>query len=173
MNAELRSNTCQRLEAAWEVLRQIPDPEVPVISLCELGIVRDLRETAGGLEVVLTPTYSGCPATELIQDDVRLALAAFGEIEITMQRAPAWTTDWISEEGRAKLKAYGIAPPGPVNLAQGAPIRLVHRASLTKLACPRCGSENTEKLSAFGSTACKALYRCMACREPFEYFKPL
>jgi len=170
---ELRSNACQRLEAAWEVLRQIPDPEVPVITLAELGIVRDLRETAGGLEVVLTPTYSGCPATELIQDDVRLALAAFGEIKITMQRAPAWTTDWISDEGRAKLKAYGIAPPGPVNLAQGAPIRLVHRASLTKLACPRCGSENTEKLSAFGSTACKALYRCMACREPFEYFKPL
>jgi len=170
---ELRSNACQRLEAAWEVLRQIPDPEVPVVSLCELGIVRDLRETAGGLEVVLTPTYSGCPATELIQDDVRAALAAFGTIEITMQRAPAWTTDWISEEGRAKLKAYGIAPPGPVNPAQGAPIRLVHRASLTRLACPRCGSEHTEKLSAFGSTACKALYRCMACREPFEYFKPL
>ena len=106
------ANTCGRLEAAWEVLRQIPDPEVPVISLAELGIVRDLRETAGGLEVVLTPTYSGCPATELIQDNVRAGLAAFGEIQITMQRAPAWTTDWISEEGRAKLKAYGIVPPG-------------------------------------------------------------
>lgn len=167
---------CGRLEAAWEVLRQIPDPEVPVISLCELGIVRDLKETAGGLEVVLTPTYSGCPATELIQDDVRAALAAFGEIEITMQRAPAWTTDWISDEGRRKLKDYGIAPPGPANgLApgQGQPIRLVHRASLTRLACPRCGSDQTEKLSAFGSTACKALYRCLSCREPFEHFKPL
>ena len=166
------SNPCGRLEAAWEVLRQIPDPEVPVITLDELGIVRNLRETAGGLEVVLTPTYSGCPATELIQDDVRAALAAFGEIEITMQRAPAWTTDWISEEGRRKLKDYGIAPPGPV-IASEAPIRLVHRASISRLACPRCGSENTEKLSAFGSTACKALYRCLACREPFEYFKPL
>jgi len=107
------ANSCGRLEAAWEVLRQIPDPEVPVISLDELGIVRDLKETAGGLEVVLTPTYSGCPATELIQDNVRAALAAFGEIQITMQRAPAWTTDWISEAGKAKLKAYGIAPPGP------------------------------------------------------------
>ncbi len=168
-----RGPACGRLEAAWEVLRQIPDPEVPVITLAELGIVRDLKETVGGLEVVLTPTYSGCPATELIQDDVRAALSAFGEIEITMQRAPAWTTDWISDEGRRKLKAYGIAPPGPVAVGQGQPIRLVHRASLTKLACPRCGSEQTEKLSAFGSTACKALYRCMACREPFEYFKPL
>ncbi|MDN3919927.1 1,2-phenylacetyl-CoA epoxidase subunit PaaD [Roseateles violae] len=167
------ANTCGRLEAAWEVLRQIPDPEVPVITLAELGIVRDLRETAGGLEVVLTPTYSGCPATELIQDDVRKALAAFGEVEITLQRAPAWTTDWISDEGRRKLKDYGIAPPGPVASGAGQPIRLVHRASLSKLACPRCGSDNTEKLSAFGSTACKALYRCMACREPFEYFKPL
>ncbi len=170
----LASPPCQRLAAAWEVLRQIPDPEVPVITLDELGIVRDLRETAGGLEVVLTPTYSGCPATELIQDDVRAALAAFGEIEITMQRAPAWTTDWISDEGRRKLKDYGIAPPGQVALTSSAqPVRLVHRNALTKLACPRCGSENTEKLSAFGSTACKALYRCIACREPFEYFKPL
>ena len=164
---------CGRLEAAWEVLRQIPDPEVPVISLCELGIVRDLRETAGGLEVVLTPTYSGCPATELIQDDVRRALAAFGEIEITLQRAPAWTTDWISEAGRAKLQAYGIAPPGPAATGAAQPIRLVHRAALSRLACPRCGSENTEKLSAFGSTACKALYRCLSCREPFEHFKPI
>jgi ring-1,2-phenylacetyl-CoA epoxidase subunit PaaD len=167
------ANSCGRLEAAWEVLRQIPDPEVPVISLDELGIVRDLRETAGGLEVVLTPTYSGCPATELIQDNVRAALAAFGEIQITMQHAPAWTTDWISEAGKAKLKAYGIAPPGPAAAGQAQPIRLVHRASLTKLACPRCGSERTEKLSAFGSTACKALYRCLACLEPFEHFKPI
>jgi len=167
------ANSCGRIEAAWEVLRQIPDPEVPVISLDELGIVRDLKETAGGLEVVLTPTYSGCPATELIQDNVRAALAAFGEIQITMQRAPAWTTDWISEAGKAKLKAYGIAPPGPAGPDRAQPIRLVHRASLTKLACPRCGSERTEKLSAFGSTACKALYRCLACLEPFEHFKPI
>lgn len=164
---------CGRLAAAWEVLRQIPDPEVPVISLDELGIVRDLKEKAGGLEVVLTPTYSGCPATELIQDNVREALARFGEVTITLQRAPAWTTDWISEAGKAKLKAYGIAPPGPAGPAQGQPIRLVHRNALTRLACPRCGSEQTEKLSAFGSTACKALYRCLACKEPFEHFKPL
>jgi len=163
-------NACTRLEAAWEVLRQITDPEIPVITLDELGIVRDLRETAGGLEVVLTPTYSGCPATEAIQDDVRNALAAFGDVEITLQRAPAWTTDWISEEGRRKLKEYGIAPPGAVAEQT---IRLVHPKAMAGLACPRCGSESTEKLSAFGSTACKAIYRCLACREPFEYFKPL
>ena len=144
-----------------------------MISLCELGIVRALNETAAGLEVVLTPTYSGCPATELIQDDVRAALAAFGEIQITLQRAPAWTTDWISEAGREKLRAYGIAPPGRVLSGEAQPIRLVHRASLSKLACPRCGSDHTEKLSAFGSTACKALYRCLACQEPFEHFKPI
>ncbi len=168
-----QSSPCGRLAAAWEVLSQIPDPEVPVISLCELGIVRDLRETAAGLEVVLTPTYSGCPATELIQDDVRAALAAFGDIQITLQRAPAWTTDWISEAGRDKLRAYGIAPPGRVLSSEAQPIRLVHRAALNKLACPRCGSEQTEKLSAFGSTVCKALYRCLACQEPFEHFKPI
>ena len=167
------SDACGRLAAAWEVLRQVPDPEVPVISLVELGIVRDLKETAGGLEVVLTPTYSGCPATELIQDDVRAALAAFGEVHITMQRAPAWSTDWISDEGRAKLMAYGIAPPGPADQQQSQPIRLVRRASTIRLACPRCASEHTEMLSAFGSTACKALHRCLACLEPFEHFKPI
>lgn len=169
-------SACGRLEAAWEVLRQIPDPEVPVISLCELGIVRDLRlreDGVEGLEVVLTPTYSGCPATELIQDDVRAALSAFGAVHVTLQRAPAWTTDWITAEGREKLRAYGIAPPGPVAAGAEQPIRLVHRASLSQLACPRCGSLQTEKLSAFGSTACKALYRCLSCREPFEHFKPI
>lgn len=176
MQSSPLSNACGRLEAAWEVLRQIPDPEVPVISLVELGIVRELKETAGGLEVVLTPTYSGCPATELIQDNVRAALAAFGEVGITMQLAPAWSTDWISEEGSAKLKAYGIVPPGPAkaaDLARGQPIRLVPRASLVRLECPRCGSQHTEKLSAFGSTACKALHRCLDCLEPFEHFKPI
>ena len=170
---EVQELGCGRLEAAWEVLKQIPDPEVPVISLFELGIVRDLRETAAGLQVVLTPTYSGCPATELIQDDVRAALAAFGEVQVTLQRAPAWTTDWITAEGREKLRAYGIAPPGPVAAGAEQPIRLVRRASLHQLACPRCGSAQTEKLSAFGSTACKALYRCLSCCEPFEHFKPI
>jgi ring-1,2-phenylacetyl-CoA epoxidase subunit PaaD len=153
---------CTRLEAAREVLAQVPDPEIPVLTLMDLGIVRDLRETAGGLEVVLTPTYSGCPATEAIADDVRAALARFGEVNVTLQRAPAWTTDWISEEGKRKLLEYGIAPPGST-------------ADITPQfpACPRCSSRQSEKLSAFGSTPCKSLYRCRACGEPFEYFKPL
>ena len=163
---------CGRLSAAWEVLGQVPDPEVPAISLVELGIVRDLLETADGLEVVLTPTYSGCPATEAIEQQVREALSRFGTVTVTMRRAPAWTTDWISDEGRRKLREYGIAPPGPVDASQGAPIRLVRRER-EAIACPRCGSVNTERLSAYGATACKALYRCVACREPFEHFKPI
>lgn len=166
-----RDQGCGRLGAAWEVLAQVPDPEVPAISLVELGIVRDLRETAEGLEVVLTPTYSGCPATELIEQNVREALQRFGEISVVLQRSPAWTTDWITEDGRRKLHDYGIVPPGPVDAGQGVPIRIVRREP--QLACPRCGSAHTERLSAFGSTACKSLYRCLSCREPFEYFKPL
>ncbi len=153
---------CTRLDAAWEVLAQVPDPEIPVLTLMDLGIVRGLNETAAGLEVVLTPTYSGCPATEAIADDVRKALARFGEIEVRLQRAPAWTTEWISEDGRRKLADYGIAPPGPV-------IAITPHFP----ACPRCGSRQAERLSAFGSTPCKSMYRCRACQEPFEYFKAI
>lgn len=158
------------VEHAWEVLATVLDPEVPALSLCELGIVRDVRLDAQGLEVVLTPTYSGCPATEVIAEDVLAALAAagLGPARVTLARAPAWTTDWISAEGRRKLLAYGIAPPGPAARGGAAPVRIVPR-----VACPQCGSVETERLSAFGSTACKALYRCRACREPFEHFKPL
>jgi ring-1,2-phenylacetyl-CoA epoxidase subunit PaaD len=162
---------CGRLSAAWEVLSQVLDPEVPAVSLIELGIVRDLVETADGVEVVLTPTYSGCPATEVIEQSVRDALSRFGTVTVTMRRAPAWTTDWITDEGREKLRQYGIAPPGPVDAGQGVPIRIVRRRET--IACPRCGSAHTEQLSAFGSTACKSLYRCIACREPFEHFKPI
>ncbi|MET0211331.1 MAG: 1,2-phenylacetyl-CoA epoxidase subunit PaaD [Burkholderiaceae bacterium] len=153
------------------MLAQVPDPEVPAVSLVELGIVRDLLETADGVEVVLTPTYSGCPATEVIEQNVRDALSRFGTVTITMRRAPAWTTDWITDEGREKLRRYGIAPPGPVAAGEGVPIRLMFREK--PLPCPRCGSTHTEKLSAFGSTACKAMHRCLDCREPFEHFKPI
>jgi len=157
-----------RRDAAWAVLQTVLDPEVPALSLVELGIVRELREDAdGGFTVVLTPTYSGCPATELIEADVRSALQAFQPLRIEQRRSPAWTTDWISEAAREKLRQYGIAPPsGTAAVTQ--PLRL-HEA----IPCPRCGSAKSERLSAFGSTACKALYRCTACREPFEYFKPL
>ena len=161
---------CQR---AWTVLDSVLDPEVPALSVRDLGIVRDVIERADGLEIVLTPTYSGCPATEVIEHDVCTAInaAGLGPSQVRLQRAPAWTTDWISEVGRRKLLDYGIAPPGPVDAAAGVPIRIVRRT--VPLACPRCDSLNTERLAAFGSTACKALHRCLACGEPFEHFKPI
>lgn len=167
-----------RAQRAWDVLATVLDPEVPALSLRDLGIVRAVRETGEGgaaLEVVLTPTYSGCPATEVISQSVvdAITTAGLGPVTITMQRAPAWTTDWISDDGRRKLRDYGIAPPGPVDAGAGVPIRLVGRRAAQAIACPRCNSTQTERLSAFGSTACKALYRCMACREPFEHFKPI
>lgn len=166
--------TATRTEHAWAVLETVLDPEVPALSLCDLGIVRDVVDDGAGLTVVLTPTYSGCPATEVISQSVVDALtdAGFSPVAIEMRRAPAWTTDWITEDGRRKLREYGIAPPGPVDAGQGAPIRLVGRRSAA-IACPRCNSLMTERLSAFGSTACKSLYRCVSCREPFEHFKPI
>ena len=162
-----------RTAQAWAVLATVPDPEVPAISLCELGVVRAVLDHGDALEIVLTPTYSGCPATEFIERSVIEALddAGLGPTRVSMRRAPAWTTDWISEDGKRKLRAYGIAPPGPAS--DGAlPIRIVGRRAET-VACPRCGSAHTERLSAFGATACKALWRCLDCREPFEHFKPL
>jgi len=165
-----------RVAAAWAVLQTVPDPEVPAISVCELGIVRELLQAEDGtLEVVLTPTYSGCPATEVIEASVVAALqdAGLGPARALTRRHPAWTTDWISEDGRRKLRDYGIAPPGPTDPAAGVPIRLVGRRAAAPVPCPRCDSPDTERLSAFGATACKALYRCRACREPFEHFKPI
>jgi ring-1,2-phenylacetyl-CoA epoxidase subunit PaaD len=164
----------ERRALAWEVLEGVLDPEVPVVSVVDLGIVRDVVEDGADLVVVVTPTYSGCPATEVIEESIVAALdgAGLGPTRIRMQRAPAWTSDWISAEGRAKLRGYGIAPPAPVDLAQGAPVRFVPRA-VAKLSCPRCESTNTERLAAFGATACKALWRCRACGEPFEHFKPI
>ena len=163
-----------RIEAAWQAIDPVPDPEIPVLTLRDLGIVREVRlDAEGALEVVLTPTYSGCPATEVISASVAEALEAAGlaPFAVTLRRAPAWTTDWISEDGKRKLRDYGIAPPGPA--ADGsAPIRIVGRRT-EAVACPRCGSAHTERLAAFGSTACKALWRCLACQEPFEHFKPI
>ncbi|MDO9403258.1 MAG: 1,2-phenylacetyl-CoA epoxidase subunit PaaD [Polaromonas sp.] len=175
MDAIHQPDTVRR---AWAVLAEVPDPEVPAISVCDLGIVRDvIALDGGGLEVVLTPTYSGCPATEVIEESVLKAIedAGLGTATVRLQRAPAWTTDWITPEGREKLRAYGIAPPGvAMQAGQGTPLRLYARGSSTPaLQCPRCNSFHTEQLAAFGSTACKALYRCLSCKEPFEHFKPI
>ncbi len=165
-----------RVARAWNVLRTVLDPEVPALSVCDLGIVREVLPQGEGLEIVLTPTYSGCPATEVIERSVLDALdaAGLGPARVTLRRAPAWTTDWISAEGKRKLREYGIAPPGAAALPGGAvPIRLVRRPPAAPVACPHCGSAHTERLSAFGSTACKSLHRCLDCREPFEHFKAL
>jgi ring-1,2-phenylacetyl-CoA epoxidase subunit PaaD len=155
---------------AWDILDRVPDPEIPVISVTELGIVRDVRAAADGVDVVVTPTYSGCPATEVIERSIREALTAAGaaQVRVTTQLAPAWTTDWIGPAAQEKLRAYGIAPPGTQRAAEAQPLNFMPR-----IECPRCGSADTERLSQFGATACKALYRCRSCREPFEYFKPL
>ena len=164
-----------RVPRAWAVLESVLDPEVPALSVCDLGIVRGVLDHGDVLEVVLTPTYSGCPAVEVIEDNVRDAMAAagLGPVRVTMQRAPAWTTDWISVEGRRKLHEYGIAPPANATLDGAATIRIVRRTAAAPIPCPNCGSAHTECLSAFGSTACKSLHRCTSCREPFEYFKPI
>ena len=171
-----------RVARAWAVLGTVLDPEVPALSVRDLGLVREVIAPDGApgglMEIVLTPTYSGCPATEVIEQDCLLAInaAGLGPAKVTLRRAPAWTTDWISESGKTKLSAYGIAPPGPVDLSVGVPMRIVRRGASRHgptIACPRCASLQTEQLSAFGATACKSLYRCLACREPFEYFKPI
>jgi ring-1,2-phenylacetyl-CoA epoxidase subunit PaaD len=160
-----------RVKRAWSVLGGVPDPEVPALSVVDLGLVREITEAGDGLVVTVTPTYSGCPATEIISDSIRSALEddGLGTVQVTMRRAPAWTTDWISEAGRERLLAYGIAPPGRCGEAGTAPIRFLAR----HVDCPNCGSAQTERLAVFGSTACKATYRCLACREPFEHFKPI
>ncbi len=168
------------LAAARARLAAVPDPEIPAVSLMELGIVRDLRETDAGLEVVLTPTYSGCPAMEQMADDIHAALLGAGlAARVVTQLAPAWSTEWMTPEGREKLRAYGIAPP-PVgtgdsarghNIVHFAPKNIATSARQT-VVCPQCDSENTTEISHFGSTACKALYKCLDCFEPFDYFKP-
>ncbi|MCU0813104.1 MAG: phenylacetate-CoA oxygenase subunit PaaJ [Burkholderiaceae bacterium] len=171
------AEVASRVDAAWRALDDVLDPEVPALSVRDLGIVRDVIDHGDALEVVLTPTYSGCPATEVIEKSVvdALVAAGLGPVRATTRRAPAWTTDWISDDGRRKLREYGIAPPsGSAAVTTGeAPIRLVRRERDAAVACPRCGSKHTERLSAFGSTACKALWRCLDCREPFEHFKPI
>lgn len=160
---------------AWAALALVADPEIPVVSVLELGIVRSVVVRGDSVSVVVTPTYSGCPATEMINEDIRTALlkAGFPQVMVEISLAPAWSSDWITPPAREKLLRYGIVPPGnaPVGELPGSvrPLRF-HPA---RLACPRCGSAKTEQLSAFGSTACKALYRCLDCREPFEYFKPI
>ena len=161
------------VQRAWNVLETIPDPEIPVVSIRELGILREINERDGELEVVITPTYSGCPAMGQIEDDVRSALAASDlQAAVVTRLAPAWTTDWITEEGKQKLLAFGISPPHAAAAANV--VRFARPAAnlASAVPCPHCGSDNTTETSHFSSTACKALYKCLDCLEPFDYFKP-
>ena len=157
-------------ERIWRLLEDVKDPEIPVLSVVDLGIAREVRVEGDDVEVVITPTYSGCPAMDTIAADVRSALdeAGFAGARVTMQLAPAWTTDWLREPARRRLAEYGIAPPAEATHDKRA---LLGAAITPAIACPRCGSQHTERLSEFGSTACKALYRCTDCLEPFDYFK--
>nr|WP_308201244.1 1,2-phenylacetyl-CoA epoxidase subunit PaaD [Actinoplanes maris] len=161
--------------SAADVAATVTDPELPMLTLAELGILREVRETDDGVEVTITPTYSGCPAMEAISADLVRALhdAGYGRARVRTSLAPAWTTDWISASGRAKLAAAGIAPPGPAPARAAGPVPLVLGVREEHVACPRCGAESTERLAAFGATACRELRRCPACREPFEHVKEI
>lgn len=166
------------LQAITEALAHLADPEIPVISLRELGILRAVREGADGVpEVVITPTYSGCPAMGQIEDDIVAALRDAGlPGRVVTQLSPAWTTDWMSEAAREKLRAYGIAPPqcgSHADMPAGVLKFSRHATRHTAVPCPQCGSTNTTETSPFGSTACKALYRCLDCLEPFDHFKSI
>jgi ring-1,2-phenylacetyl-CoA epoxidase subunit PaaD len=147
----------------WSVLRGIPDPEIPVLSIVELGIVREARAEGDRVEVAITPTYSGCPAMHAIEEEIAMQLRGAGYRDVQVKRvlAPAWSTDWIAPEARERLRGFGVAPPQRVHVVP------------RRVECPRCGSRDTERVSQFGSTACKAQYRCVSCLEPFDYFKPL
>jgi ring-1,2-phenylacetyl-CoA epoxidase subunit PaaD len=164
----LSSNiTDERSADIWRVLEAVPDPEIPVLSIVDLGIVRFVRWQGDAPQVGITPTYSGCPATEVIRQSVKSALmqAGFTDAKVEDVLSPAWTSDWISESGRRKLTAFGITPPAESVSSPKSLLRPII------IACPRCGSRDTERLSEFGSTPCKAHYRCITCLEPFDYFK--
>jgi ring-1,2-phenylacetyl-CoA epoxidase subunit PaaD len=156
-------------EKVWSVLQTVTDPEVPVLTIIDLGIVREVKVEDDKVEVIITPTYSGCPAMDVISMNIRMALMQEGVANISIKQvlSPAWTTDWMSEEGKQKLKAYGIAPPQYKQAVCEPEVFAKEEA----IQCPLCNSYNTRLVSQFGSTACKALYQCNDCKEPFDYFK--
>lgn len=169
--------TTTKRENAWRVAATVTDPEVPVLTIEDLGVLRDVSVDGERVTVTLTPTYSGCPALDTMRDDVILALTAagFDDVVVRTTLSPAWTTDWMTDAGKRKLTEFGIAPPtgraalGPLSLSKGqGPVRL-----RLAVKCPRCGSLDTREISRFGSTSCKALYECRACLEPFDHFKTI
>ena len=152
----------------WNILEEVKDPEIPVLSVIDLGIVRSVETINDKIEIAITPTYSGCPAMDVIAMDIRLKLIEKGyrNVSIQQQLSPAWTTDWMSEEGKKKLNAFGIAPPNPKQ--QFCTSEMFQQEAVQ---CPRCNSYHTELISQFGSTACKSMYRCLDCKEAFDHFK--
>jgi ring-1,2-phenylacetyl-CoA epoxidase subunit PaaD len=162
------------VRTAWDVAAEVPDPELPMVTLADLGILRHVEQHEGAVTVTITPTYSGCPAMREISRDLRRRLRAAGFAEITVRTslAPPWTSDWITQAGRGKLATAGIAPPNAASRTGGRPIPLTlqPRRAVT---CPSCGADGAELTSSFSGTACKALYRCSSCREPFEYVKEI
>jgi ring-1,2-phenylacetyl-CoA epoxidase subunit PaaD len=164
VTATISDNELQ--QRAWNAAASVVDPEIPVLTIADLGVLREVAVNDGHVEIAITPTYSGCPAMNMIALEIELALEreGFGRPKIRTVLSPAWTTDWMSDDGRRKLREYGIAPP------QGGSGRRALFGE-QQMACPQCGSDNTELLSEFGSTSCKALWRCKSCREPFDYFK--
>ena len=155
-------------EQLWHILEEVKDPEVPVLSIIDLGIVRDVKVENEKISIIITPTYSGCPAMDVISMDIRLKLIEKGyrNVVIQQQLSPAWTTDWMTQQGKEKLKAFGIAPPNPKQ--QFCTSEMFREEAIE---CPRCLSYHTEVISQFSSTACKAMYRCLDCKEAFDYFK--
>ncbi|MFJ5961885.1 1,2-phenylacetyl-CoA epoxidase subunit PaaD [Pseudarthrobacter oxydans] len=170
--SDFESRTATPRQKAWDIAATVVDPEIPVLSIADLGILRNVEVTDNKVKVTITPTYSGCPAMDAIRDDVKTAFAkeGYADVEVDLVLSPAWTTDWMTEQGKQKLQEYGIAPPtGKSHAARHAgPIRLTMAVK-----CPQCASLNTKELTRFGSTSCKALYVCQDCREPFDYFKVL
>jgi ring-1,2-phenylacetyl-CoA epoxidase subunit PaaD len=170
--SDFESRTATPRQRAWDIAATVVDPEIPVLSIADLGILRDVEVTGGKVKVTITPTYSGCPAMDAIRDDLKTAFEKEGyqDVEVDLVLSPAWTTDWMTDAGKQKLQEYGIAPPtGKSHAARHAgPIRLTMAVK-----CPQCASLNTKELTRFGSTSCKALYVCQDCKEPFDYFKVL
>lgn len=156
-------------DRVWSMLEEVADPEVPVLSVIDLGIVRDIKISEDGIEVIITPTYSGCPAMDVISMSIKMLLLSngFKQVKVTSVLSPAWTTDWMSEKGKKKLLEYGIAPPNPKQQVCSQDLFAPDEA----VQCPHCHSYHTHRISEFGSTACKALYQCDDCKEPFDYFK--
>jgi ring-1,2-phenylacetyl-CoA epoxidase subunit PaaD len=153
----------------WKLLEEVTDPEIPVLSVIDMGIVRDIKEQDETIEIIITPTYSGCPAMDVISMNIKLHLLSHGykKVKVSQTLSPPWTSDWITEEGKQKLKEYGIAPPNPRQQVCNDKLFAADEA----VQCPHCNSYHTHRISEFGSTACKALYQCDDCKEPFDYFK--